>query len=102
LLFLVSIDLEEYAKLNSEKPDHIFEKYFDYYITDDIGEKKGNRKARCRLCQAELARSDGSTRSMKNHLKGPHKEFNKLYEAARQKLGLQRERLSHTATSGNQ
>jgi hypothetical protein len=71
--------------LNTRKPEHLLQKYFDYFITDDIGEVKGKQRARCRICKKELARAYGSTASMRGHLKGPHEEFYKLYDDARQK-----------------
>jgi hypothetical protein len=98
----VSILPEEYAKLNTEEPEHSLKKYFDYYKTDDIGEEKGQEKARCRICQTEVGRTGGTTSSMISHLKGKlHKKFyDLLYNAARQKLDLQQRSVSKSASSG--
>jgi hypothetical protein len=86
--------------LNSEKPEYLLEKYYDYYEIKDIGDKKGQQKARCRICKKELARNGGSTRSMTTHLMGLHKNFYELYEAARQKSNLQQRRLTQAALLG--
>jgi hypothetical protein len=98
----VSIDPEEFKKLNFGMPESSLEKYFDYYKTEDIGEKKGKQKARCRICNKELARTGGNTGGMTKHLMGPHEEFYKIYEAARQNLDLKNKRISQPASSSNQ
>jgi hypothetical protein len=83
--------------LKLEEPEYSLEKYFDYYHTEE-----GQKKAKCRICKAELSRASNS--SMGGHLLGPHKEFFKLYDAARRKFGLhlQHTRPSQGASSGYQ
>jgi hypothetical protein len=88
--------------LNTEKPEYSLEKYFDFYITDDIGGEKGQKKARCRICKKVLARPKGSTNGMTYHLEGPHREFFKLYDDARKNLDLKNKRISQAASSGKQ
>jgi hypothetical protein len=62
--------------LNPQRPKWSIQKYFDY--------KRGDKTAKCRICDEQINKAQRSTDSWTGHLKGQHKEFFEMYESAKQ------------------
>jgi hypothetical protein len=58
------------------------QKYFDY--------KRGDKTAKCRICNKKVEKTHGKFDSLTDHLKG-HEEFYKMYDSAKRENELKQQ-----------
>jgi hypothetical protein len=72
--------------MNQIKTQYSLRKYFDY--------KRGDKNAKCRICNEKVEKTPINNDSLIDHLKRRHEEFYNMYDSAKRKneLALQQKK----------